>query len=174
MSQQDGFVPPPPPSNTSGGLGTPALAHSGNLSSQRRRPGSAQPQPPSIRTNFLRTHGVGSSSQPQAYGVPGHGTPFPYSPITPVAHDPRTPNALISQAASPGTPSTAMEPYNPRQWSQRQVSGAQRVYQRAANPSASTRDATGMEGTRMPVHKLSSEQRTADQPTYLDPLFRLC
>lgn len=147
MSQQHGFIPPPPPPpNASGRPGTPPLA-AGESHPQRRRPAPAQPA--SIRTNFLRTHGIGaSSSHTPASVTSGHSTPFPYSPVTPVALNPRTPGALnvAPQATSPGTPGIAMEPYNPRQWTQRQVSGTQRVFQRAQNVSTSTREATGMEG----------------------------
>ena len=148
MSQQYEFPPPPPPRSPAVHAATGA-----SFPHQWRRPVSGH-QPPSITTNLVRTF-AGTAQTPASGATLGAPTPFSaYSPSTPVALDPRTSSALVppgsqpaSQVVSPRSP--AMEPYNPRQWSNRgQVSGTQMVFQqRASVVPRTTQNATGMEGT---------------------------
>jgi len=141
MSQHNGFPGPPPTPGSAGSV-------PGDFYSQRRRVVPAQP--PTITTSFLGVQGGSPLSQTPITGVSTAGaTPFPFSPSTPIALNPRTPSALnpASQVPLLRSQNPAMEPYNPRQWSQsRQVSGSQMVYGRAGNVAPSTREATGMEG----------------------------
>lgn len=142
MSQHNHHLPPPPPSpHPSGNV-------PGDFYSQRRR--VVPSQPPSITTDCLRVHGGSPLSPTPISG--GVLTPFPFSPSTPVALNPRVPSGL-NPAAYQGTqrsPNPAMEPYNPRQWSQsRQVTGSQMVFGRGSVAAPSTRAVTGMEGMLM-------------------------
>ena len=144
MSQHHGFPgPAPAPGSTQSVPGD-------SYASQRRRTVIAQP--PSITTNFLRVQGSPLSQTPiTAISTTGNGTAYPFDLNTPVAHDLRTPRAITpaSSAVFPRSPNPAMEPYNPRQWSQsRQSSGSQMVYGQASNSNLSTREASGMEGMR--------------------------
>ncbi|KAK3117262.1 hypothetical protein LTR53_001522 [Teratosphaeriaceae sp. CCFEE 6253] len=153
MSQHDvPYIPPPPPP-TPPSAGYAASQAPGEYYPHRRaRP--AVEQPPNLTTSFPRPapRGSSASSTPRSGG---HGTPFPFSPSTPAALNPRLPSALnpASLASPPRTPNAAMEPYNPRQWTQsRQVSGSQMVFGRAGAPSVSasgssgsSREVTGME-----------------------------
>jgi hypothetical protein len=137
MSQQNASLPPPPP--------TPRTAQhaAGDFYTQRRaRP--APTQPPSLTTEFLRVQG-GTPGTPTPISSGGNGTPFPFSPTTPVALNPRLPSALNppSVQAPSRSPIAGMEPYDPRTWSQaRQMSGSQILMGRT-----STVEATGMERT---------------------------
>ncbi|KAK5724010.1 hypothetical protein LTR17_013672 [Elasticomyces elasticus] len=145
MSQHNApYIPPPPPTPHS--TGHAASQAPGDFYPHRRRPAPAQPS--TLTTDLLRVQGGSSVSSTPVSG--GNGTPFPFSPGTPVALHPRIPSALnpASHSGSPRTPNPAMEPYNPRQWSQsRQVSGSQMVFGRAGSATAptGTRATTGME-----------------------------
>lgn len=142
MSQHNGLPGPPPTPGSAGNV-------PGDFYSQRRRIVPAQP--PAITTNFLRAQGSPLSQTPiTAVSTAGTGTAYTFSPSTPVALNPRTPSSLnpASPANFARSPNPAMEPYNPRQWSQsRQLSGSQMVFGRGSNVPPSTREATGMEGT---------------------------
>lgn len=132
MNQQTGYpLPPPPPTP---GVNSPT----GPVMSERQRP--------SIATNLVRT--LGNPSQtPVSSSSYGPATPWTLTPGTPSPLNPRTPSALAPPSAvSPRT--TTMEPYDPRQWSNRgQVSGTQMVFQnRGSAAFTGTREATGMEG----------------------------
>lgn len=151
MSQQQQHAfPPPPPPPVSGSPGTDTAPY---FTQQRRRPGPAQP--PSITTNFLRTQGLGSQAQTPASAVsPGHSA-LSYSPATSSVIQTRTPSAGPSDAGhlldpsraylqSPGSPSMAQQPYNPRQWSGH---GSHLAYSQQPSPlSRTTVEVTGMEG----------------------------
>ncbi|KAK5116879.1 hypothetical protein LTR85_009139 [Meristemomyces frigidus] len=139
MSQHNGLPGPPPTPGSAGSV-------PGDFYSQRRR--AVPAQPPALTTNFLRAQGSPLSQTPiTAVSTAGTGTPFPYRPSTPRALNPRTSGGLNpgSPAIPTRSPNPAMEPYNPRQWNQRQMSGSQMVFGRASNASGSTREATGME-----------------------------
>lgn len=141
MSQHNDGLPGPPP--------TPGSAGSvpGDFYLQRRR--ALPSQPPAITTSFVRAQGSPLSQTPvTAVSTAGIGTAFSYSPSTPRALNPRHPVALNpgSPAIATRSSNPAMEPYNPRQWNQRQVSGSQMVFGRSSNAAPSTREATGMEG----------------------------
>lgn len=149
MSQQHGFPPPPPPPV----VGSPGADTAPYFTHQRRRPGPAQP--PSITTNFLRTQGIGSQTQTPVSAVsPGHSA-LSYSPATSSVIQTRTPSAAPSDSGhlldpsraylqSPGSPSMAQQPYNPRQWSGH---GSHLAYSQQPSPlSRTTMEVTGMEG----------------------------
>jgi hypothetical protein len=151
MSQQHAFPLPPPPPVT----GSPRAETSPYFTQQRRRPGPAQ-QPPSITTNFLRTQGLGSQAQtPASASSPAHSA-LSYSPATPSVLQSRTPSVAYSDAGhlldpsrahlqSPGSPSMAQQPYNPRQWSGH---GSHLAYSQQPSPlSRAAVEVTGMEGT---------------------------
>ena len=150
MSQQHAYPPPPPPPPASGSPRADAAPY---FSQQRRRLGPEQP--PSITTNFLRAQGIGSQAQTPASALsPGHSA-LSYSPATPSVLQPRTPSAGYPDAGhlldpsrahlqSPGSPSMAQQPYNPRQWSGH---GSHLAYSQQPSPlSRTTMEVTGMEG----------------------------
>lgn len=184
MSQQyDYSKPPPPPSPRPGGSSPgarsvpspPASAEAaglatGSVHGQRSRPVSAHL--PAITTAFLAEQGAFASqiltpvSGTQSYLSPH----FLHSSRTPSGLNPnpqsQSPGAL---ATSPGAPT--MEPYNPRQWSNRgQVSGSQMVFQqRHATVPASTAQITGMEGSYRLMHvyvQLSGKSCAQDECLY--------
>jgi len=153
MSQQHRLPGPPP---------TPGWAESvpDGFYVQRRCPLPAQP--PSITTNFLGVQGGSPLSQTPMSS--GDATPFPFSPSTPVVLNLRPASALhlTSQASVSRSPNPAMEPYNPRQWSQtRQVSGSQMVFGRGSNMPSSTRETTGMEGESMLLSSIAADESFA-------------
>lgn len=144
MNQQYEY-PPPPPQRSPG-----AHAPTGGSFTDRR---PVPIQPPSITTNIARTLG-GTGQTPISASTWGTGGSHSLSPNTTAPYVPRSPSALAQQVAQSSSPSVSprvstMEPYNPRQWSNRaQVSGAQMVFQQRANAAPpDTRDITGMEGT---------------------------
>jgi hypothetical protein len=146
------YHPPPPTPGGSAGSTTQGDYYTQQVQQQqqqRRRPlgggGGGPVQPPSITTIFLRAQAGSPLSQTPITG-PGAGqssagnTPFPFCSATPM---PMTPGAL-----HPGV-QAQMEPYNPRQWTQRQLSGSQMVLAGRSNATplpSSTREVTGMEG----------------------------
>ena len=150
MSQQHGFPPPPPPPPVAG---SPRADTAPYFSQQRRRLGPEQP--PSITTNFLRAQGVGSQAQtPVSALSPGHSA-LSYSPATSSVLQTRTPSSAYPDAhlldpsrahlQSPGSPSMAQQPYNPRQWSGH---GSHLAYSQQPSPlSRAAVEVTGMEGT---------------------------
>ena len=142
MNQQLQYGYPPPPPQRSPGVNAPGSA---SASLPERRP----VQPPALTTNIARSL-AGSGQTPISattfrpagqYGLSPH-SPVPYSGVSP-----RTLVPPPSQASSPRSPNTNMEPYNPQQWSNRGgVSGAQMVFQQRNVGPPSTRAVTGMEG----------------------------
>ena len=129
MNQQYEYIPPPPPP-------TPGVnAPNGAFPLERQRP--------PIATNIVRTLG-GSSQTPATATGYGPGTPFSISPNTPSHFHSRSPGSLAPPPSTVSPRTAGMEPYDPRQWNRRQVSGSQMVFQ---SRSSSTREATGMEGT---------------------------
>lgn len=157
MSQQHGFPPPPPPSQSSASPGGSAPSY---FSQQRLRPGP--PQPPSITTNFLRAQGVGPHSQTPASALSPAQFALPYSPATPSTHNPHTPAVAYpdsnphlldpsrAQLQSPGSPSMAQQPYDPRQWSGH---GSHMAYSQHSSPlSRANVEITGMESTYNAMH----------------------
>jgi hypothetical protein len=151
MSQQHAFPPPPPPPQATG---SPRADTAPYFSQQRRRLGPEQP--PSITTNFLRAQGVGSQAQTPASALsPGHSA-LSYSSTTPSVLQSRTPSSAYPDAGhlldpsraylqSPGSPSMAQQPYNPRQWSGH---GSHLAYAQQPSPlSRVNAEVTGMEGT---------------------------
>ena len=140
MNQQYEY-PPPPPQRSPG-----AHAPSGGSFPDRR---PVPVQPPSITTNIARTL-AGPGQTPISATTLGPSGQYSLSPNTPATYSPRSPSGLAQQLSPSTSPRTStMEPYNPRQWSNRgQVSGAQMVFQqRASAAPPSTRNVTGMEGT---------------------------
>jgi hypothetical protein len=159
MSQQHAYPPPPPPPPATG---SPRADTAPYFSQQRRRLGPEQP--PSITTNFLRAQGVGSQAQTPASALsPGHSA-LSYSPATPSVLQPRTPSAGYPDAGhlldpsrahlqSPGSPSMAQQPYNPRQWSGH---GSHLAYSQQPSPlSRATLEVTGMEGMFIVISTMS-------------------
>ena len=143
MSQQQVFNLPPPPPRSPG-------SHLPSGFPEARR--SVPTQPPAITTNIARSLAVPSQTPTTASTLGPAGGPLAYSPHL---YSPNTPNSLNpsprtlvpsgSQSTSPRT--SVMEPYNPRQWTNRQaVSGSQMVFQQQLGSVQTTRDATGMEG----------------------------
>lgn len=158
MSQQYEYPLPPPPRApaTGAAFGSGSGSGSGSLASRyvpEEVPARRRLLPtavPAITTDLLTTQGHVSQT-PISATVLSTGALHPYTPGTPVAFQSRSPSALAQQASTPRTPT--MEPYNPRQWSNRgTVSGTQMVFQQrggTAGPSSaapSTMQSTGMEG----------------------------
>lgn len=153
MSQQHGFPPPPPLPPSQQFPASPGGGTAPYLTQQRRRPGPAQP--PSITTNFLRSQGVSPQSQTPASALSSGHSALPYSPATPAVPHPRTPSAgypnvgaLLDPSSahlqSPGSPSMAQQPYNPRQWSGH---GSHLAYSQQPSPLGRANvEMTGMEG----------------------------
>lgn len=149
MSQQYEYPPPPPPRSPA----SLAAASGASVPEVRRRAPPAQP--PSLATNLGRP--LGQAGQPSYTPISAAtlapGSPYPFTPATPLQLPPR-PHSLLVPPGSPMVPprSPSMEPYNPRQWSSRQpVSGSQMVFsQRGAHAGPSnTRETTGMEGSSL-------------------------
>ncbi|KAK5174238.1 uncharacterized protein LTR77_001318 [Saxophila tyrrhenica] len=134
--QLDNLPPPPPRSSNANTPNGPPFA------TQQRRPVSMiVQQPPAITTNIARALGAPLSAHTLAPPAP-----HPFSPATPSALNPHSPGGLGPNST---VSARTMEPYNPRQWSNRggQVSGTQMLFQqRSSNVPPSTRDVSGMEG----------------------------
>lgn len=142
MSQQQqhydyDYPPPPTPRPPSANAPNAGGSSSSAGPAGRNRPVSAHL--PSISTTFLSPAGPYSAT-------PTSGTQHQQQQQQ-QQHIPYTPSALNpTRSTAPQTP--VMEPYNPRQWSNRgQVSGSQMVFQqRQGNMPVSTGQMTGMEG----------------------------
>ena len=138
------YIPPPPPPSPG------FYATNGASFPPGRRPAPAQP--PTITTNLVNVRSTDQQSPvPTSAATLGSGSPYRYSPGTPITLNSRPQSTLglpgSQQSASPRSP--RMEPYNPRQWSN-SGQAVQMSYQQRGSTSSpmprSTQTATGMEG----------------------------